>query len=198
MSKRVKFSMEEKMFSVCQVLQGDTSTNAEAKRIGVTYETLADWIRKVETEGFERLRELKTWTNYSEETKLCAVKGVISKRKSLRAVSKKYHISSDSVLRQWISKYTSGNEIKSTRKGRASSNMTKGRKTTYKERIEIVQYTIAHDFDYDKAINTYHVSYQQVYSWVRKYQSLGEEGLKDGRRRKKEEPEEGTRRINRA
>ena len=83
MSKRVKFSMEEKMFSVCQVLQGDTSTNAEAKRIGVTYETLADWIRKVETEDFERLRELKKWTNYSEETKLCTVKDVISKGKSL-------------------------------------------------------------------------------------------------------------------
>lgn len=35
----------------------------------------------------------------------------------------------------------------------------------------------------------YNVSYQQVYSWVHKYQSLGEEGLREGRGRKKETEE---------
>ncbi|WP_082423192.1 helix-turn-helix domain-containing protein [Paenibacillus dakarensis] len=63
--------------------------------------------------------------------------------------------------------------------------MNKGRKTTYEERIEIVQYTLAHDLDYQKAIEKYHVSYQQVYAWVRKYKADGQEALQDHRGRKK-------------
>ncbi|MCB5951084.1 transposase [Enterococcus sp. BWT-B8] len=50
----VKFSVEEKLFSVHQVLQSRISTNAEAKRIDVANETLKDWIRKYEAGGVER------------------------------------------------------------------------------------------------------------------------------------------------
>ena len=63
--------------------------------------------------------------------------------------------------------------------------MNKGRKTTFEERIEIAQYTIANGLDYQKAIAKYGVSYQQVYAWVRKYQAGSEEALKDHRGRKK-------------
>lgn len=41
--------------------------------------------------------------------------------------------------------------------------MINGRKTTYQERIEIVQYTIANELNYAQAIEKYDVSYQQVY-----------------------------------
>jgi len=186
MSKRTKFSAEEKMNSVNQILQGKTSRKAEAKRLRVTEYSVKSWIRNFEAGGLERLEELKTWTKYTNETKLRAVEAVLYGGKSRLAVTKEYGISDLSVLRNWISKYTNGEEIKSTSKGSSASYMTKGRKTTFKERIEIVQYTIAHELDYSKAITKYQVSYQQVYSWVRKYQSLGEEGLKDGRGRKKE------------
>jgi len=63
--------------------------------------------------------------------------------------------------------------------------MNKGRKTTFEERIEIAQYTIANNMDYQKAIVKYGVSYQQVYAWVRKYQAGNEDALKDNRGRKK-------------
>ncbi|MEK5414225.1 helix-turn-helix domain-containing protein [Paenibacillus sp. FSL L8-0708] len=39
--------------------------------------------------------------------------------------------------------------------------------------------------DYQKAIEKYGVSYQQVYAWVRKYQVGREEALQDNRGRKK-------------
>ncbi|MCM3025259.1 helix-turn-helix domain containing protein, partial [Weizmannia ginsengihumi] len=41
--------------------------------------------------------------------------------------------------------------------------------------------------DYQEAANTYNVSYQQVYQWVRKYEDGGDEALKDRRGNKKEE-----------
>lgn len=62
--------------------------------------------------------------------------------------------------------------------------MTKGRKTTLKERIEIVQYTLAREKDYHGAAEKYAVSYQQVYSWVKKYESDGAAALEDRRGKK--------------
>ncbi|WP_370872412.1 helix-turn-helix domain-containing protein [Paenibacillus zeirhizosphaerae] len=51
--------------------------------------------------------------------------------------------------------------------------------------MEIVQFTIVNDLDYQKAIDKYGVSYPQVYAWVRKYTARGQEALQDHRGRKK-------------
>jgi transposase-like protein len=42
--------------------------------------------------------------------------------------------------------------------------MNKGRKTTYGERLEIVQYCLTHDDNYQETAELYQVSYQQIYS----------------------------------
>ena len=67
--------------------------------------------------------------------------------------------------------------------------MTKGRNTTYEERVEIVSYCIEQGNDYAAAIEKYKVSYQQIYSWVRKYNEKGAEGLVDKRGKRKPESE---------
>ena len=51
--------------------------------------------------------------------------------------------------------------------------MTKGRKTTKEERAEIVAFCIGHGKDYGLTVQTYQVSYQQIYSWVKKYEQKG-------------------------
>ena len=67
--------------------------------------------------------------------------------------------------------------------------MTKGRKATYEERVEIVKYCIEHEMDYAQTAEKYQVSYQQIYQWTRKYQSNGVEGLIDKRGKRKSETE---------
>ena len=59
--------------------------------------------------------------------------------------------------------------------------MKHGRKTTFKERLEIVQYTLANNKNYHKAIDKYTVSYSQVYNWVKKFEVDGEKALYDNR-----------------
>lgn len=59
--------------------------------------------------------------------------------------------------------------------------MKQGRKTTFEERVEIVNFTIAHEKDYQAAMEKYGVSYQQVYSWVR--ERSGNEAQSHTRRR---------------
>lgn len=98
---------------------------------------------------------------------------------SLKDLTEKYGISDPYVLRLWIKSYTSGKELKATSKG--MSRMKQGRKTTFEERIEIVNFTLAHEKDYQGAVEKYGVSYQQVYSWVRKFEKDGSNGLLDRR-----------------
>ena len=59
--------------------------------------------------------------------------------------------------------------------------MTKARKTTQKERVQIVRECLETGKDYGAIALKYNVSYQQVYTWVKKYSELGEAGLEDRR-----------------
>ncbi|USP55773.1 hypothetical protein J2N67_006022 (plasmid) [Bacillus thuringiensis] len=67
--------------------------------------------------------------------------------------------------------------------------MTSRRKTTLEERIQIVNYCIQHQKNYQLTAESYEVSYQQVYQWVKKFEANSEEALQDKRGRKKEEYE---------
>lgn len=63
------------------------------------------------------------------------------------------------------------------------------RKTTMEERREIVTYCLNHNRDYKGTASVYEVSYSQIYSWVKKYEVNGEEGLADRRGHHKTEDE---------
>lgn len=184
MSKRSSISLDVKLHVVQRCIQHVSNPNYEAKQLGIAKTTVTDWIRKYTAEGYEGLKKSNGWKEYSEALKFAAIRDVLS-GESLWGTTKKYNISSSSVLRRWISKYTCRKEIKPTRKGNGQSRMNNGRKTTFEERIEIVQYTIANHLDYQKSIVKYKVSYQQVYAWVRKYNAGGEEALRDNRGRTK-------------
>lgn len=66
-----------------------------------------------------------------------------------------------------------------------------GRRTTIEERREIVTYCLEHNHDYKGTADIYEVSYSQVYSWVKKYEANGEEGLTDKRGHHKTDDETG-------
>ncbi|BES65713.1 hypothetical protein SANA_26920 [Gottschalkiaceae bacterium SANA] len=67
--------------------------------------------------------------------------------------------------------------------------MTKGRKTTLAERVQIVIHCIANDNNYKETSEKFEVSYQQVRNWVLKYEEKGLEGLEDRRGKRKPESE---------
>src|SRR5699024_3138074 len=160
------------------VIEHKKSVNAIAKEYDVDKTTIRSWVHKYQADGADGLKAPKKWNRYSIEFKKQAVDCYLNGEGSLRAICAKFNIPNHSVLRKWINLYTSGQEMKSTKE---RGTMNKGRKTTLNERLEIVQYTIANDFNYHEASEKYLVSYQQVYSWVRKYQQNGEQGLHDRR-----------------
>ena len=81
-------------------------------------------------------------------------------------------------------KYNGHEELKASGTG-VKAIMTKGRKTSFDERVEIVQYCIAHDHNYAETATKYNVSYQQARSYTVKYESGGVEALRDRRGRVK-------------
>ena len=126
---------------------------------------------------------------YSTELKLQAVRDYLSGKGSLRAICKKYEITSDCRLREWISCYNGHKDFKERSGAGGEIYMTKGRKTTQEERSQIVAFCIEHGKDYALTVETYQVSYQQIYSWVRKYEASGVDGLVDRRGKAKPENE---------
>lgn len=68
--------------------------------------------------------------------------------------------------------------------------MTKTRKTTKEERIAIAKECIETGRNYGEIAIKYNVSYQQVYSWTKKFAELGDSGLEDrrGQRTAQQEP----------
>ena len=125
---------------------------------------------------------------YSPELKLQAVQDYLAGKGSQREICKRYGISAHKILQEWILCYNGHKDFRRRRDVKGEIYMTKGRKTTQEERVEIVAFCIEHGKDYALTVETYQVSYQQIYSWVRKYEANGVEGLVD--RRGKAKPEE--------
>lgn len=179
MSKRSPKSVDEKLEIVQLLLSHKKSISQLSKQFKVSKLTILSWKMKYEKDGVDGIKESRTWKKYSQELKEQAVLDYLNGKGGLIDVCQRYHISSQSVLKKWIKRYTSGKDLKATSKG--YSHMKQGRPTTVEERIEIVNYTIAHGKDYQAAIEKFGVSYQQVYSWVRKFEKDGSQGLLDRR-----------------
>ena len=118
---------------------------------------------------------------YSAELKLQAVQDYLAGKGSLRKICKKYGIPDHKMLRQWISCYNGHKDYRRHTGAKGEIYMTKGRKTTQEERAQIVAFCIEHGKDYALTMAAHQVSYQQIYSWVRKYEASGVNGLVDRR-----------------
>ena len=154
-----------------------------AESIGVRSSVVETWVRKYECFGEEYFFKNGKQIHYSLETKQQAVLFCISGKGSKTEACKIFNISGVTTLSRWIQKYNS-HELKASPTG-GRIVMTKGRKTTLEERIEIVSECIKANCRYLEIAEQYRVSYQQVYQWVRKFKKSGVEGLVDNRGRTK-------------
>ncbi len=188
MSKINQYSAQEKLAILQELEEGKKTLLYVASKYDISKTTLKRWRHRYELYGYEGLKIRNYKTGYSAELKLQAVLDYLSGNYSQYQIIDKYKIASRTQLIRWINQYNSHSSLKSYKDGGARA-MTKGRVTNWKERIDIVLYCLSHNHDYQNTSETYQVSYQQVYQWVKKYEDGGEDALKDGRGRKKA-PEE--------
>ena len=172
-----------------EYLDGIGSYRFLAERYNIGTRTLREWVAKFRIHGIDAFITQTGNTSYSSDFKIMCVEAVLSGKSSVNDIVAKYNISSEYVLRNWIKLYNTNKELKDYDPKREVYMADARRKTTLEERKEIVEYCIAHDRNYKDAASKYGVSYSQVYSWVRKYDALGTDGLTDKRGRRKTDEE---------
>ena len=141
-----KISPEEKIQWMEKIIQNKESISSVASKTGVHYMTVDKWLRNYKSIGQETFFR-KGWTKRTTEEKEAAVLDYLSGIGSLRDICDKYKIADTRQLRKWIMKYNGHEELKDSGTG-GTPIMTKGRKTTFEERVEIVQYCINHTHNY--------------------------------------------------
>ena len=172
---------EWKITIVKKYISGEGSYDSIARAYGIDKRTLRDWVRRYQEHGASVFYPTAGNAQYSKEFKTMCVEAVLRGDGSVGDIAAKYNISTRSVLSSWIMKYNANMELKDYEPKREVYMAEARRKTTLEERKEIVEYCIAHNNDYKGAASRFEVSYSQVYSWVKKYQESGEEGLEDKR-----------------
>lgn len=185
-----KITALEKLTILQEIECGQIGLKAAARKYGISKNSVVKWRRRYQLYGYEGLEVRTHNQKYSTELKLQAVREYIDGRLSQYQIIDKYKIASTTQLANWIKKYNGHSNSLIANLG-GTKAMTKGRATTWQERMDIVLYCLANGQDYTKAATHFHASYQQVYSWVKKYETGGEEALRDGRGRTKA-PEELT------
>lgn len=186
MPQKGRLPVEEKIRLVKDYLDGKRGYTESYQAAGVSEGAFRTWTRLFQTRGSDGLLPAKKRMRYSAELKVKVIKEYLQGGISIEALCTKYDITKPSIVQQWIKRYNCHEEFRTPNSG-GEIYMVKGRKTTLEERIEIVQDCISSGRDYGQAVEKYKVSYQQAYSWVRKYEEQGVNGLIDQRGKRKEE-----------
>ena len=182
-----RFTANERIAAAKECFEGITSVQEAAKRLGVRRSTIQLWVRRFSYAGPSAFNQQEKNNVYSPEKKRQAVEEYLS-GSSLNEVSGKYGLRSTSQLRAWIKVYNSGKGF--NRKVSGGSRMKQGQETTQEERIIIAKDCLENGSNYGETSIKYNVSYQQVYTWVKKFSELGDAGLEDrrGKRTAAQEP----------
>ena len=190
MSRKSKYSIEQRVQACQDYHNGTRSLEEICIALGTTRKkTIREWLKKYEKYGVSAFQEKSYNKSYTKEFKIQVVEEYISGYGSLEELIVKYDISSTTQLRKWISVYNANRELRDYDPKREVYMAEARRKTTLAERKEIVEYCITHNRDYKGTASLYDVSYSQVYSWVRKYDIAGEDGLSDKRGHNKTDDE---------
>jgi transposase-like protein len=164
-----------------EYLNGAGSYNYLSLKYNIGSKTLKQWVAKYRIYGIAAFANKQGNSRYSSEFKKMCVEAVLSGKGSVDDIVAKYNVSSREVLRQWIMRYNANRELKDYDPKKEVYMAEAKRKTTFEERKEIVEYCLNHNRDYKGTASRYDVSYSQIYSWVKKYDAHGEDGLIDKR-----------------
>ena len=176
---RGKFTVEERIEAAKSCAEGKMSQIEAAQRIGAGRASIQEWVARYEAGGALAFKEQEHNAIYTEEMKASAVREYLDGKGSLNEIAAKYELRSNRQLRAWIKVYNSGRDF--SRKMSGGSRMKQGRETTQEEKLAIVKDCLENGSNYGETAIKYSVSYQQVYTWVKKFRKLGEAGLEDRR-----------------
>lgn len=183
---RTRFTVAEKLNIIQGLSKTDLPKMAYLRLFNISRGTFTRWQKFYKQDGIDGLKERNNWTRYSPELKLQAVTAYLNNEGSLSEIRDRFGLRSYTQLQDWIKKfqYNGTNKALTTTPSRKQVRIM-SRKTTFEERITIVEYVTVDKHSYSQAAEHFEVSYQQVRSWVLKSKDNGYAALKDNRGRTK-------------
>lgn len=188
MGRKRKYTIEVMFNTVTEIIDGKSSINMKALELSLSENTIRRWISGYEKNGTDYFKPRPRNNTYTKEFKEMVILEYLEGGISYKDLALKYYIRSSSIIINWVRKYNRL-EVIEDYDPKGEVYMSKGRKTTQEEKIEIVQYCINNNYDYKGAASEYKVSYAQVYSWTKKFEEDGEQALIDNRGKRKVEEE---------
>ena len=194
MGRNGKYTIEFKKEIVKKYLNGEGSSLVLGKEFGINDTLIRRWTKKYTTFGETAFDKHQINSSYTKEFKTQVVIDYLNGVGSYDELTNKYNIPSHETIRKWVKDYNSHIGLKDYLPGGKEIYMTKSRKVTVEERIEIAKYCLAHDCDYKTTAKVFETTYANVFNWVKKFKEHGEEGLEDkrGHHRSDEEVDEIT------
>lgn len=183
MARNTKYSVDEKIRSINEYLAGNGSAASFANQLDVSTTTFIEWVNNYESMGVEAFYSSKN-KHYTKEEKTQAVQAYLAGEGSYMQLCKRFKITTTKLLRNWVKRYNGHEELNDSKTG-GTVIMTKGRTTTFDERVEIASYCIAHNHNYTETAEKFNISYQQARNYTVKYEEKGLAGLQDNRGRRK-------------
>ena len=176
MGRKSKISNELKIKLVKKMLEENESIRNITKEYGISKSALTTWKKKYIELGEKSISTSEKNRHYSKEIREKAVLEYLNGQSSLFEVCKNYNISSVSVLNYWIRDYRKNRDL--------DGNIIRHKKhirIDLEKKVSIVEYCIANYHNYNETIKKFGISYQQIYSWVKKYEKDGIKALVDNR-----------------
>ena len=123
----MKYSYEEKLEIVLEVLEKHHSIHSVSKKTGIAKKTIRHWLAFYQKYGIEGLLTKEVNTHYSKEFKLSVLKYMHENHLSFLETAVKFGISNDSTIYKWYRIYNERGE---------SSLLTEDKTKVKKRRIE--------------------------------------------------------------
>ena len=184
---RSKFTALEKLKLLEEFKESDLPRATFAKQHGIGKDSFKRWLMRYERDGLEGLEEARKNIHYSKELKETVVFAYLKGEGTFAEVAHKYGLRQAAQAKVWVDKYNGDKPLTASPSRKQVPNMPK--KTTFEERIEVVEYVVKHKHSYAETAEHFQVSYQQARSWVLKAKNGGYEALVDNRGHHKDESE---------
>lgn len=168
-----KYSKETKIKACKMYAEGFGGLRTIAEIIGCNRNSVHQWYLAYKHHGEKAFETANRRFTYTKDFKIMVADMYSSGKYSILDISSRFNIP-DAVVRSWYFKYYNGIEFNELK----GDHTMKSRKTTYEERVEIVEWTLSHDKDYSAASDKFGVSYALVYKWTKAYENEGSEALK--------------------
>ena len=187
--QRGKIPQLQKIEWARMIADGEISAYQLSRLVGIAEIHLSYCAALYKKHGAAALINTGTNNSYPPELKMKAVLEYLDGKGSYNTIAAIHGLRSSTQLKIWVKMYNEGKIF--TKRG-GGPQMTKARKTTQEERIYIVKDCLENGLSCTEAARKHKVSYQQVYTWLKKYREMGEAGLEDRRGRRKADQEPRT------